>query len=208
MNRVQSPATGQPAVLGTRIDSQSWELVMVSRQVIPHNTLAVVFFALAIVSQARGAPGETLMPEAPAWVRRFVPDPGSPESHRFAESQRTRLAAERELKKIRAKHFRATKNVEIRQVGFGRIRSFVDPSIFPSLLTIFDTEDRDVRSVVFDHLADQRTDEGDSTLAWEAVFGPDDWGRQVASHRIQARVRQAGNISDRIHTILNDSQRS
>lgn len=134
----------------------------------------------------------------PEWIARIAEDPSSPESKKYAAQRKTRLQLERELKKVRAEYFRATKNAETRQVGISKLRQYTDPALFPLLVDLFKNEDRDVRAALLDHFVDQETDEADATLAWGAVFDDDPWYREEAQSRVQKRVKQVGRTSDRV----------
>lgn len=134
----------------------------------------------------------------PEWMVRLAPDVTSPEAKQYAAQRKTRLQIERELKKLRAEYFRSTKNVQVRQVGISKLRAYSDAALFPLLIELFSTEDRDVRAAVLDHLQDQQTDEADASLAWVAVFDADPWYRGQALERVQRRVRDVGTVSNRV----------
>lgn len=128
-------------------------------------------------------------------------DPDSPAGKAYAAAQKKRLAVEKELKTIRAKHFKTMKNVEIRQAGIGKLKSYTDPATFPLLLEIFAFEDHDVREAILDHLTDQETDEADAVIAWGAVHDEDKWFREEAGKRVVERSKKAG-ISNRVKSAI------
>jgi hypothetical protein len=135
---------------------------------------------------------------APEWLTNLVPDPGSPEQKAYTQRMKTKAQQEKELKKLRATYFRATKNVEVRQVGITKLREYTDPAIFPSLLALFQGEGADTEGAVLDHLRDLKTDEADASLAWAAVFGKEKPFREAATKRLTARVKEAGEASNRV----------
>lgn len=146
--------------------------------------------------------------DVPDWARRAAIDPDSPMSRTYAAQQKKRLEAEKELKKIRYKHFGSINNVEIRQAGIAKIREFTDPAIFPSLVEIFRDERDDVRSAVLDHLSDQHSDEGDACLAWIATHDASPELRASATRKVASRVRTTGNVSSRIALVVYGALRS
>lgn len=129
-----------------------------------------------------------------------VPEPTPGERAQMREQER--LDAEREMKKIRARYFRSMRNVEVRQIGIRKLREFTDPRLFPAMLEIFKREKQDVRGAILDHLADQQTDEGDTTLAWAAIFDEDEWFRQQAAERLKKRIAASGEASWRVRTVV------
>lgn len=135
---------------------------------------------------------------APAWLTNLAPDPGSPEQRAYTARMKTRFEQERDLKKLRATYFRASKNTEVRQVGISKLRQFTDAAVFPSLVTLFQGEGADVEAAALDHLRDLRTDEADATLCWAAVFGKERPFRDAATSRLLARVKEAGEVTNRV----------
>lgn len=132
-----------------------------------------------------------------------VPDPNDPVEKAHAEAQRKRANVEKELKLIRAKYFRSTRNTEIRQVGLSKLREYTDPAVYPLLLELFEREDKDVRLAVLDHLIDRQSDEADAAIAWAAVFDNDQWFRKQASERLLQRARKTGDeVSHRVKSVI------
>jgi hypothetical protein len=116
-----------------------------------------------------------------------VYDPGAPGDDAPAISDRE---AERQMKRIRAKHFGTVRNTEVRQLGISKMREFTDPLLFPTMLEVFGREADDVRNALLDHFADQACDQGDASLGYVAVFGKDEAFRKAATERLQGRVAQ------------------
>ncbi len=131
------------------------------------------------------------------------PDASDPKFAELREWNARKVAAEKELRKIRLKHFGPIKKVEIRQAGIGKLREITDPAAFPAMLTVFEREEMDVRSAIFDHLADMKDDRGDATLAWAAVFEKDKKVRDAAAQRVTKRVKETGGeVSNSIKAVV------
>lgn len=126
--------------------------------------------------------GRTRVTVAPAPL-----DPDSPAGRALAEQNRKRVELERELNKIRVKHFGAMRKTEIRQAGIARLREFRDPAGFPSLIKVFAKEQDDVRHAVLDLLALDKGDAGDASLAWIAVHDDSTAYRGEATKRLLER---------------------
>jgi hypothetical protein len=107
---------------------------------------------------------------------------------RFWAISRARETAERDFNRIRMQHFQ-TGRKELRRVGIAKLRDVTDSALFPLLLSVFASEQRDVREAILDHLADLKTDDGDATLAWAAVHDKDEWFREQAIIRLKARQK-------------------
>lgn len=138
----------------------------------------------------------------PEWMQRFVPEVDSPAAKAYAKAQKTRAQTEKELKQLRAKYFRQTRNLETRQVGFSKLHEYTDAALYPTLIELFGSESTDVRDALLDHFASMKTDEADASLAWCAVMHADKGMRQAATTRIQKRVTEAGKASNRVQTII------
>lgn len=113
---------------------------------------------------------------------------------------------ERELRKLRLKHFGTIKKPEIRQEGIALLRTYNDPIVFPALVKIFERERHDVRIAILDMLKDHASEEGDTTLAWIAAFDRDAEIRQGAIERFKART--GGKIPDRVRFMILQALRS
>lgn len=146
--------------------------------------------------------------EIPDWARRMAADPDSPAMRSYAAQQKKRVEVERELKKIRFQHFGSINNVEIRQAGIAKLRAYTEPASFPSLVEVFRDEKDDVRRAVLDHLADQKSDEGDACLAWIAAHDKSAELRTAATARVATRVQEAGRVSPRIALVVYGALRS
>ena len=164
--------------------------------------LAISATVIARDPQPQSKPGDEhpIAPPSAAgdWLTNLVPDPGSPEQKTYTQRMKTKMQQERDLRKLRATYFRATKNTEMRQVGISKLREYTDAAIFPSLISIFQGEGADAESAVLDHLRDLKTDEADATITWAAVFGKEKPFRDAATKRLQARVKEVGEVTNRV----------
>lgn len=156
---------------------------------------------VAIAGPENGAPPANGSP-APEWMKNLVPPPDSPEAKAHAAAQRTRVQIEKDLKKVRAKYFRSTRNTETRQLGILEIRKHTDPAVFPLLLSTFEGEGSDAEDAVFDHLRDLKIDEADATLAWASIHGQSPDYRQRATRRLLVRTGELGEISYRVKSAV------
>jgi hypothetical protein len=138
----------------------------------------------------------------PEWARRMAIDPESPASRAYAAQQKQRIEAERELKKIRHKHFGVVKVTEIRQAGIAKLREYTDPAIYPSLVSIFKDEGLDVRTALLDHFADRHTEEGDAAMAWMAVYDKDTGIQAAARDRLLSRRSESGQNSRLVKLVV------
>jgi hypothetical protein len=137
-----------------------------------------------------------------------MPDPDSPAMRAYAATQKERVAAEKELRKIRAKHFGEMRNVEIRQAGLAKLRAYADrPLLYPGILEIFGREKDDVRQAIVDMLADQKTDEADTSLAWCAIFHKQPEFRTLASDRLATRLAAGVKATPRIKAVVAEGLR-
>lgn len=145
--------------------------------------------------------GPTSYP-APEWMERLMPDPNDPRVKAYAEQQRARREKELELIRFRKQYFGGNSR-ETRQVGLAVMREkYDDPGLYPLLLEVLEHDRQDVQEGLLDMFADAKTDEGDATLAWQAVFGPKESVREAAAERLYARVGEAGGVSDGIRLVV------
>lgn len=180
-------------------------------------TRLIGLLAAALTSSALAQPGLTIDrggPDAPQGggsgvqlpeetLRRLVPtDPSDPSMKATLEWNKRRVAVARALKVIRLKHFRSIRNTEIRQAGILKIRGYTDAPSFPAMLEVFEGEGRDVELAVLDHFMDQKSEQGDASLAWAAVFGREAEFRAAAVDRLQRRHRGGGEVSLRVKSII------
>lgn len=156
---------------------------------------------------AETAPEPTPPAAAPAgedsWEAQFAPDPESPVAKKYAEAQKRKLATERELKLIRAKHFRNIRGTEMRQAGIEKMKQYTEPALFPSMLEIFGGEGADVQGALLDHFADLNLDQADATIAWAAIFSKDKDFRAAAAKRLMDEAaKNEGRVSNRVKSVI------
>lgn len=138
--------------------------------------------AVVTSPDAQGSP-------APDWMKRLAIDPDSPAAKRYAQQQKARRAAEKELKKLRFTCFGQSRQASLRQEGIARLHDFTDPAIFPSMIEIFAREGTDVKRALADIFENAACREGDSSLAWMGVFEKDESARADAVTRLGRRVK-------------------
>lgn len=177
-------------------------------------TLVVLGMLGAAAPVLAGSDGPTAMdrafPEgAPAWAAYLVPDPNDPAFTAYREQQKHRVEVERELNRIRARHFGSMRNEEVRQAGLFKLREFADDvAIYPTLLKVFSKREKmDVRNVVLDIFAEYDGEEGAAMLAWAAVFDDDEEFRAEATSRLQARVEERGFTPERVKLVIDHALR-
>jgi hypothetical protein len=133
--------------------------------------------------------------DIPPWVRAQIQDPDDPRVQAYARQQKIRVQLEKELYKIRFEYIHNIKNKDIRSAGIHKIRQYTQPAVYESLLKIFGKEDSDVRTAVLEHLADQKNDAADVTIAWAAVFGNSKDFRSEAAKTLKGRIKRADGES-------------
>ncbi len=148
--------------------------------------------------------------EAPSWVVQQVDNPDDPRVQEYARQQKTRVQLEKELYKIRFEFIHNIKNKELRSVGIHKIRGYTQPAIYESLLKIFGKEEADVRKAIVEHLADQKNDLADTTLAWAAVYGKFKDFRSDAATALMRRIKESkdGEVRNGIKTVIAHGLRS
>ncbi|MGQ0627270.1 MAG: HEAT repeat domain-containing protein [Phycisphaerales bacterium] len=151
-------------------------------------------------------PGAGARTQGALWVQPPL-DPSDPRMAEIRAANGRRAAAEKELRRIRVKHFGQMRRTEIRQAGITKLREFKDPAVFPVLLSLFDREGPDVRTAVLDHLMDQATPQGDATLAWAAVFDKDPTYRRQAAERVGKRAKATGEVPGPVQAVVAEGLR-
>jgi hypothetical protein len=160
------------------------------------------------VTVSGDVPGVTTGTDVPDWVRKLAIDPQSPQAQKYAAQQKVRVAAEKQLKKIRAKNFGTMKNQQVRQEGILALREFTDPAIFPSMVELYKKEGSDVRTAMMDMFKDSRTQDGDTCLTWMGVFDDDAEIRGGATTRLKARIKEEGKVPDTVKLVCYEGIRS
>jgi hypothetical protein len=174
-----------------------------------NRVIALGVAGLALLG-GRAASGQVIIDDgapmsypAPEWMEKLLPDPNDPRVKAFAEQQKQRREKELELRRFRKQYFGHGNNKETRQIGLALLRErYADPTLYPLLLEVFEHDKEDVRVGLLDMFADAKTDEGDATLAWQAVFEADEAVRAAAEDRLIGRVGEVGGVSDRIKLVV------
>jgi hypothetical protein len=127
-------------------------------------------------------------------VMQAPPDPSAPDQKIVNEFNKARRLAEKDLRKIKLKHFGPIKKTEIRQAGLLKLRQFAGAPALSAMVTVMADEEADVRGTVLDHLADQKNAEADAALAWVAVYDTSKAFRAEALDRVSRRTRELGSV--------------
>ena len=165
--------------------------------------------ALALLcGSAAAQDGITTGQGVPEWVKKLAIDPQSPAAKRYAEHQKIRVANEKELRKLRVKHFGPIRKEEIRQEGLLKLREYTDPALFPSLLEIFGREQLDVRLATLDIFEESGSHEGDTALTWAGIFDEKPEVRAAAISRLRKRIKTEGETPDGVRQVCFEGIRS
>lgn len=127
-------------------------------------------------------------------------DSASEVAKRLRAQQEVRKKAEKELRQIRMKHFGTIKKVEIRQEGITKMRQHVDPVLFPLMIDLYSREAEDVRDAVMQLFVDSNSREGDTSLAWLAIYGRDEVLRGKAMKLLDERIKKAHPVVTKANT--------
>lgn len=123
-----------------------------------------------------------------------IPDPNTPEAKAAVAFNKARREAEKDLSRIRLKHFGPIGKTEIRQAGIIKLRKHTSPAALAAMVEVFHEEAADVRGAVLDHMADQKTAEADAALGWAAVFDKNRVFRGEAAARVARRAKETGEV--------------
>ncbi|MEQ8850708.1 MAG: hypothetical protein RIB32_02885 [Phycisphaerales bacterium] len=149
--------------------------------------LMLLPLAIAVRADAGASLAFETAPPTNPWSGALLQPPDS-EADPVDQETRARIhAAEKELRRLRARCFGSMRKVEIRQMGLLELRRFDDPVYWPSLLRLFEREKSDVREAVLDIFEDAASDAGDAALMWQAVFDDDQEHRTEALQRVLDR---------------------
>ncbi len=170
--------------------------------------LAFPALSAAQVEVTTGESGPLVGDEVPDWARKLAIDPESPAARAYAEGRKKRLQHERELKRLRATHFRNIKLQAKRQEGIVKLHDYNDPSLDPLLIEIFEKEQLDVRCAILDMFADRKAEAGDTSLAWVAVFDDSEAVRSEAVTRLRRRQSEEGFLPEASRLVIYEGLRS
>jgi hypothetical protein len=122
-------------------------------------------------------------------MRSQVQNPDDPRLRPYKELRKKQIALEKDLKKLRAKHFRA-KHRPTREAGLKTLAEYNQPWMVQSIIKVFE-EDKgeDVRTAIMSILRTQGSDEGDRGLAWLAAGHEDRAWNQAAIDALALRLK-------------------
>lgn len=171
--------------------------------------LAIVAGATAIPARAQEeGPAGVTDSAAPAWMKSLGIDPASDVAKQYEAQAAARKQAEKDIRRLRLKHFGQLRNTAIRQEGILKLRQYTDPALFPLMVDVFAREQDDVRFAVLDIFAESNTPEGDASLAWQAVFGRDSVIREEATSRLAMRNAKHGTVEERVKLVVYEGLKS
>jgi len=157
--------------------------------------------------QMRVEPGSVSVGGAlPSWVTTELMDADEAQVQRYRALQGEQRALRQELRRLRVEFFRDG-NPELRQIGISKLRRYTDPAGYPVLLEVFEREPMEVRTAILDMLADQRSGDADTALAWVALFDRDEAFRAEALERLSDRVDETGSVPPRVAYLVERSLR-
>lgn len=162
-----------------------------------------------LLGAAGGARGQAIIDTgaptsypAPEWLERLMPNPDDPYWQAYAAQKKAQREKELELRRFRKEYFGQGVTEETRQVGMAVIREkYNTPELFPLLLETFE-HDGEATLGLLDMFADNADDDGDATLAWEAVFAGEGTIRDAARERLIGRVHAAGKVPNQVKMVV------
>lgn len=113
-----------------------------------------------------------------------------------------RVELDRELRKLRARHFGPIRKAEIRQEGILKLRDYSEPQAVPLMVQIFDREGPDVTDAVADHLASLKRADADTSLAWVSAHSTNEAFRAAATVRLKERIAEIGSVPDGVVRVV------
>jgi len=129
--------------------------------------------------------------DIPEYLREAVKREEAKVTPEVLELRKKEAALQRDLKKLRAKHFRNQRYTPTREAGVAALRhEYNQPWMFPSLVEVFTEErDEDVVSTVCGILRDSATDVGDRGLAYVAATTTEEIWRSHTTQALAARTK-------------------
>jgi hypothetical protein len=106
---------------------------------------------------------------------------------RMREASRTRAEKEAALRTIRRLHFGHVKATPARQEGLAKLEAIAEPALYPLMIEVFRRDDVEAKRTLMDIFERAKSDEGDASLAWMAIFDGTPVVREEATRRVQAR---------------------
>ncbi len=171
--------------------------------------LALLAGTTAIPARAQDeGPAGVTDSAAPAWMKSLGIDPASDVAKQYEAQAEARKQAEKDIRRLRLKHFGQLRNTAIRQEGILKLRQYTDPALFPLMVDVFAREQDDVRFAVLDIFAESNTPEGDAALAWQAIFGRDNTIRDESTSRLAMRNAKHGTVEERVKLVVYEGLKS
>ena len=178
-------------------------------------TVAMILTLASPLARAQSSdaesPASIETSDSPEWMRKLKILPTSDTAIKLADQVKTREQKDKDLRRIRAKHFGTMQKVEIREAGIAKLAEYNDPALYPLMVELFEKEKNDVRTAMLDMFTKAESDAGDATLTWHAIFGRDEWMRENCRARLRGRLRdiETGNIThDNVKLVLYEALRS
>lgn len=168
-------------------------------------------------ARAQGAPAVTVTDvdatstsgdDAPEWMKRLAVQPDSPRAKAHAEQVKARKQVEKDLRKLRMKHFGRIKSQATRQEGLVKLADYARPELFPLLIELFKDEGADVRLSVLDMFKDSQSVAGDTSLAWVAVLDEHEEYRSAAAERLAVRLKKDASTPEQVKYVIYEGMRS
>lgn len=124
--------------------------------------LALSALAIGTASTAQAEP-------VPEWMKSMAQDPADPRTKPQRDLRKKQVALEKELRKLRAKHFRSAYQ-PARDEGIRKLRTYDQPWMIQPIVEVFqDEHSADLQETLISILRASKSDQGDRGLAWLAV---------------------------------------
>lgn len=124
-----------------------------------------------------------------------MPDFSDPALQEQIKHNRALREIERELKRLRFKHFGSIRNVELRQLGIVKLRPYaLDVANWALLMEVYEGEESDVRLALLDMFDEHEGAAPDAAFAWFAVHGEKEF-RQEARQRLVERSERLERVA-------------
>ena len=188
----------------------TWDIRSGVRRVLGTSAVVLSLSLAAAPLHARddSPPASVSDADAAAWMKKLDIAPSSDAAKAYEAQAAARKQAEKDIRRLRLKHFGQLRNTQIRQEGILKLRQYTDPALFPLMIDVFAREQDDVRFAVLDILSESATPEGDATLAWQSLFGRDAILREEAASRLALRHAKTGEINERVKMVLYEGLKS
>ncbi len=145
-----------------------------------------------VLGAAGGASRLVTTAEPPEFIKKMAVDPEDPRLTEFKEFRKKQLVLEKELKKLRGKHFTNVTNPAFRTDGLTKLKTYRDAWMYQSLIAVFQEEQDDVRDALVEIFTSAKSDAGDRGLMWLAIAHPKATWRSAAIESLAHRTKEAG----------------